>query len=168
MLLWWTKDLFILRMIYHNVELNCTALHFWLKNQFTKKEVECKMEPIKNFLILQGVLPISLCIIADEVCCVCSIDKSFTTSSKVRLSTRIYVICDNQIIIKKKTIHTYYCYTCNSRKYLKSYAINMKIRRLIVFLVHVFILFAYHYQFIQIHCSQMCLKYNLHYRYIFL
>lgn len=167
MLLWWTKDLFILRMIYHNVELNCTALHFWLKNQFTKKEVECEMEQIKNFLILQGVLPISLCIIADEVCCVCSIDKSFTTSSKVGLNTRIYVICDNQIIIKK-TIHTYYCYTCNSRKYLKSYAINMKIRRLIVFLVHVFILFAYHYQFIQIHCSQMCLKYNLHYRYIFL
>lgn len=59
------------------------------------------MEQIKNFLILQGVLPISLCIIADEVCCVCSIDKSFTTSSKVGLSTRIYVICDNQIIIKK-------------------------------------------------------------------
>ncbi|XP_052695680.1 uncharacterized protein LOC128174084 [Crassostrea angulata] len=65
------------------VKLYCPP--FLTKHQFTKKEVEStrriasarihverKMEQIKNFRILQGVIPISLCDIVDEVFCVCA------------------------------------------------------------------------------------------------
>lgn len=65
------------------VKLYCPP--FLTKNQFTKKEVEStrriasarihverKMEQIKNFRILQGVIPISLCDIVDEVFFVCA------------------------------------------------------------------------------------------------
>lgn len=71
-------------MIYHNVELNYTALHFDQKSIY-QEEVEStrriasagihakrKMEQIKNFRILQGVIPISLCDIVDEVFFVCA------------------------------------------------------------------------------------------------
>ena len=65
------------------VKLYCPP--FLTKSQFSKKEVEMtrriasarihverKMEQIKNFRILQGVLPLSLCDISDEIFFICA------------------------------------------------------------------------------------------------
>lgn len=96
--------LYTLKMINHKMELNCTALHFWHK---IKREIEklkapgglnlhaytlsAKWSLSRTFVhILQGVRPITLCDIVDEVLfCECISYNCFITPCKAGLSTMI-------------------------------------------------------------------------------